>query len=416
MIPVGTDAPIYYFPYATIGMIVTNVIFFLAFCAFPDPTKVEYFDGYEKISHEEKEERLRNLSPEKAALYRQILQPDYSKTLRGKLSLQLDRINPLQWVTNNFMHANLGHLVFNMIFLWGFGLVVEGKAGPVLFSIMYLLIGTVYSSGLQICCSMFMDRGTALGASAAIFGLLAVCVVWAPANEFTVFVFKTLLDVPIVIYGFLFFAKEFSFWYLGGCKLDSQLLHIIGFITAAPLGIALLRFKIVDCEGWDIFSYLAGKTGHDSKFVKDPEDANARTAPERVAPSSAFSEKDMAAAAFQHDQVCQAAMAGQYVTAMQLQHQLMRKYPFIKWRHYDLYTIINGFLKAREYDIASGLIEQHITLFSEKQAALSFALCKIKLLSHQRQEARDILNGLNEAFMTDKEREVFQFLLKTTSA
>ena len=78
-------------------------------------------------------------------------------------------------------------------------------------------------------------------------------------------------------------------------------------------------------------------------------------------------------------------MAGQYVTALQMQHQLMRKYLFIKWRHYDLFTIINGFLKAREYDIASGLIEQHIILFSEKQAALGFALCKIKLLSHQRQ-------------------------------
>ncbi len=38
-------------------------------------------------------------------------------------------LHPYQWLTNNFVHADFMHILSNMLFLWSFGLVVEGKLG-----------------------------------------------------------------------------------------------------------------------------------------------------------------------------------------------------------------------------------------------------------------------------------------------
>ncbi len=57
------------------------------------------------------------------------------------------------------------HLVGNMFFLWGFGLVVEGKLGWWRFLLLYLTIGAIYSVIIQT--SMLgATEGGALGASA----------------------------------------------------------------------------------------------------------------------------------------------------------------------------------------------------------------------------------------------------------
>ena len=105
IIPWGTDAPIYHRPIATIGIIVVNV---LAFLLFP------YQD------HEE-----------------------WTLVLG-------DGLHPLQWVTNIFMHAGFFQLAGNMLFLWTFGLVVEGKLGWWAFLLVYLGLGVSESAGMQL--------------------------------------------------------------------------------------------------------------------------------------------------------------------------------------------------------------------------------------------------------------------------
>ena len=70
-------------------------------------------------------------------------------TRTGRWSLG-DGIHPLQWLTNNFLHAGFFHLAGNMIFLWTFGLVVEGKLGWWAFLLVYLGLGVGESAGMQI--------------------------------------------------------------------------------------------------------------------------------------------------------------------------------------------------------------------------------------------------------------------------
>src|SRR6202522_2542224 len=135
--PWGTDAPIYHRPIITIGIIVVNVLVFL---------------GFPSADH-----------------------MDWSLVLG-------DGLHPLQWVTNNFMHLGFFHLAGNMLFLWTFGLVVEGKLGWWAFVLVYLGLGISESAGMQLVVHSKAPVHM-LGSSGVIFGLLAICLVWAPMNE-----------------------------------------------------------------------------------------------------------------------------------------------------------------------------------------------------------------------------------------
>src|SRR5215216_3010987 len=160
IIPWNTDAPIYHFPFATIGLILANTLAFVAILSAedPEPWLLSFGDG----------------------------------------------LHPAQWLTNVFLHADLGHLLGNMIFLWGFGLVIEGKVGWWRFLLLYLGLGAFESAVSQI--AMLGGSGFALGASGAIYGLLAMALVWAPRNDMQC----------VAILGFRFFSFDFP---------------ILGFVT-----------------------------------------------------------------------------------------------------------------------------------------------------------------------------------------
>ncbi len=102
---------------------------------------------------------------------------------RYALAIGDGRLHPVQWVTHNFLHYGLIHLAGNMLFLWAFGIVVEGKLGAVKYLLAYLLIGTLHGAFVQILLMRTGMDAHAAGASAVVYGLLAVCMVWAPRNE-----------------------------------------------------------------------------------------------------------------------------------------------------------------------------------------------------------------------------------------
>lgn len=80
-----------------------------------------------------------------------------------------------QLVTYQFMHAGLGHLVFNMFALWMFGMEIEHIWGSRKFLYYYLFCGIV--AGLfQLALAPILEPSQAIaptvGASGAIFGVL----------------------------------------------------------------------------------------------------------------------------------------------------------------------------------------------------------------------------------------------------
>jgi membrane associated rhomboid family serine protease len=240
IIPTGTDAPIYHWPYATVGLIAINIA---AFLFVPPVVSVADPDDAE-----------------------QEVQVEPSLYERYSLSLG-QGLHPAQWVTHNFLHTGVFHLIGNMIFLWAFGIVAEGKLGVLKYLAAYLCIGTLHGALTQFLMLRTSMPGNAAGASAIIFGLLALCMVWAPRNElsctaiilagFRVFVFHW--DVYYTSVALFYFGQQVVNLLLGGLTgsaVVSEMGHLSGAFWGTVIAVVMVKAGWVDCEGWDIFSLL----------------------------------------------------------------------------------------------------------------------------------------------------------------
>ena len=226
IIPWGTDAPIYHRPIATITIIVLNV---LAALLFPP------------------------------GMYK-----DWTLVLG-------EGVHPLQWLTNIFMHAGLGHVIGNMLFLWAFGIIVEGKLGWRGFALVYLGLGIAESALMQILIPS-KEPVHMLGASGVVFGVMAMCLVWAPRNELQcIFLFRIIpveFDLPILSVAAFYIGMEVLFLALKGMAVSNELADCGGAILGFALGVLLLKFRFVDCENWDIFAVLEGRQGQSKQEAK----------------------------------------------------------------------------------------------------------------------------------------------------
>jgi membrane associated rhomboid family serine protease len=217
LIPWSTDAPIYHRPWGTIGLILVNVLIF-AWELHADP-----------------------------------------ETLAGLVLRFGDGYHPVQWLTNHFLHADIMHLLGNMVFLWVFGLIVEGKLGWRRFLPLYLGICLIDSVIVQSA-MLGADDGGALGASGAIFALMLISLVWAPANEIGCLLFIWIVpktfDAPVWIICSLFLLWNVLMAALDSFAMGTAMLHLSGALVGAAAGVLAVRRGWVDCEGWDAFSRL----------------------------------------------------------------------------------------------------------------------------------------------------------------
>ena len=218
--PYNTDAPIYHYPIATASIIVINVIVFFF-------TTLQAMLGsieFESIQW---------------------------------LCLEFTTVNPVQWVTAAFMHGDPMHLIGNMIFLWTFGMVVEGKIGTKAFLLIYLLIALGSMAIIQIPMFLFGSVQFALGASGVIFGLMAMSIIWAPENEMGCFYWLGIIwwgvfDVRIVTLGAIYILLQVVTILLTQFAMSGAMGHMAGVLFGAPIALYMLREEMVDCEGWDL--------------------------------------------------------------------------------------------------------------------------------------------------------------------
>ena len=100
-------------------------------------------------------------------------------------------IEPLGWVpalatvfTYQFFHADIAHLLGNMVFLWVFGDDVERALGRWRYLAFYLLCGVV--GGLVFIANDLHSRIELIGASGAIAGMVVAYVMLRPCAKITV--------------------------------------------------------------------------------------------------------------------------------------------------------------------------------------------------------------------------------------
>jgi membrane associated rhomboid family serine protease len=372
--PYSTDAPVYYWPFATVGLIIANVLVFFGVASGALPMDA---DGAPWVLQ-----------------YGQGLHPE-------------------QWILSPFMHAGFWHLVGNMIFLWVFGLVVEGKLGPAKFLPIYLLTATV-QSGLEQVLMLGATEGGSLGASSAIYGLMAIAAIWAPENSiqfiywFGIF-FGTVLggtfEFPILGVAAFFIGLDLTIAGLQagmmGGGITSGLLHLMGVAVGAPLGVLLLKRGVVDCEGWDFFSrYFGEAKPKDKKKTKAEIAKENAAAVERTAKAA---EKQAGAQQGAKEQIAAYLKAGNPVAAALLYGKLRGS--GLRLDAAALHPIARGLQAAGRWQELAPILSELIEAAPQSADPLRLTLAHVCVTKLDRPgRALELLANVNAEHLTDKQR------------
>jgi len=133
-------------------------------------------------------------------------------------------------VTAIFVHANVLHILGNMIFLYVFGNTLESVTNSSKKMLTAFFLGGILSFPLSL---PFFPPGTSfIGASAAIFTLTAVVMLMKPLR------WSWLLLMPVGLVAILYFLYNGLAIYYQQQSDVAYVSHIIGFSLGLPLGIA----------------------------------------------------------------------------------------------------------------------------------------------------------------------------------
>ena len=146
-------------------------------------------------------------------------------------------LNPLgdgfqvwQLITYQFMHAGFTHILFNMFFLWMFGMEIETIMGSNKFLIFYLASGIgagLFQLFLSPLLSSSSALGVTLGASGAVYGVMIAFAMFFPDRYVYVYFL-----IPIKAKYLIAILVVFEFMSVGDQSIVAHLAHIGGAITA----------------------------------------------------------------------------------------------------------------------------------------------------------------------------------------
>ncbi len=226
LIPLGTDLSLRRTPLVTIGLIGLNVLIF-SFTQLPGL-----------------------LSPGGGLIGAQ-------ETAVGKSFLantELSRAAFHWWTLISYalLHANFWHIGGNMLMLWVFGQCVEEKLGRIGFAALYLTGGA--AAGLA---HVAFSSGSVVGASGAVAAVTGAFLVLMPRIHIKCLLFFFIVGIYMIpAWWFIAFAiaKDFV---LTGTKTAGNvatLAHIGGYIWGIAVAAALMTFKVLPREGYDLIS------------------------------------------------------------------------------------------------------------------------------------------------------------------
>jgi membrane associated rhomboid family serine protease len=130
-------------------------------------------------------------------------------------------------LTSGFVHADFGHLIFNLITYYSFAFPLDRAIGDLRFEILYFSAMLVGNLGTCIKHRNEPDYAS-LGASGAILGVLFASIVYFPRQKLL------MLPIPIPIPAPLFAVAYLAFsWYSSGRSRDriNHDAHIFGALT-----------------------------------------------------------------------------------------------------------------------------------------------------------------------------------------
>jgi membrane associated rhomboid family serine protease len=140
-----------------------------------------------------------------------------------------------QLITYQFMHANIGHIFFNLFSLWMFGSEVEEAWGAKKFTIFYLLSGVGAGLAQLFVSPLFGAIGPTVGASGAVYGIMLAFAMLNPDRSIMIFPIFIPIKAKYMIIGLI------AFDLIVGLTDPSNVAHF-AHLGGAAMGFLLFKF------------------------------------------------------------------------------------------------------------------------------------------------------------------------------
>jgi rhomboid family protein len=213
-------------PFVTIGLILASLLVFFLIQAQQTPAEQEEF-LYRRAAIGCEITTLQPLSAEEIIT---------GRCLSGSERSVFPEKSPfLSILTSMFLHGNLGHVAFNMWFLWIFGNNVEEAFGRVRYLLMYIAGGVGATMAF-----VAMNPGSTIplvGASGAIAAVLGSYAVLFPGHRVLSLLGWFIVPVPAALFLGIWFVAQFG---LGGTNVAWEA-HAGGFAFGFALTLLFRR-------------------------------------------------------------------------------------------------------------------------------------------------------------------------------
>ena len=168
--------------------------------------------------------------------------------------LVLREWNLSELITHQFLHANILHLVFNMIYLWVFGNAVCAVVNEWIYPGLYLMLG-VFAGAVH----MLLNGAPVIGASGAISGLMGMYLAIYPTNKiscwYILFIRPGTFDLDGYILIIIWFGLELFDAFTGGGQV-AYWAHVGGFVGGFLAAVIFLKLDLVDRTNCDLPTVL----------------------------------------------------------------------------------------------------------------------------------------------------------------
>ena len=148
--------------------------------------------------------------------------------------------------TAMFMHGNIIHILMNMWFFYVVANNTEAYIGHLLFLITYIISG-IAAALLHTSFTVFIPDQMnipTLGASGAIFGVIAVYGILFPNNRLALFISYVAVNMRAKFFIIIYFVIQLVYGFLlWGVSSTAYFAHVGGFIAGAIIALIFKKLK-----------------------------------------------------------------------------------------------------------------------------------------------------------------------------
>lgn len=166
-------------------------------------------------------------------------------------------IKAWQLITYQFLHdpGGVGHVAFNMLFLWVFGCAVEDRMTRSGFLLFYLMAGIFAALA-----HMSLSDNPIIGASGSIAGVTGAFLALFPRSRIKILFFFFIIGIYMIpslwfigLYFLIDVLRQTGELFGSGRSNVAYSAHIAGYIYGFFVAFALLAFRIIKHEEFDVF-------------------------------------------------------------------------------------------------------------------------------------------------------------------